>query len=158
MRCLNLTFLHYVCVVAEYWFTKSNTTYHTWSLVVTKYPAYVVKLSNVMILSLICDLIPNCQHPPDILCMHSAVLIDAILRNGGTTAPETDHVPPPAGWRDEDITNDEQRNTGGDEKKSYTEDQRQGVQRCLLHVLYYLDSFQSRWFYMFLSKLGFTVN
>lgn len=57
------------------------------------------------------------------------VLIDAILRNGGTTAPETDHVPPPAGWRDEDITNDEQRNTAGDEKKSYTEDQRQGVHR-----------------------------
>lgn len=61
MRCLNLTFLHYVCVVAEYWSTKSNTTY-TWNLVVTKYPAYVVKFSNVMILSLICDLILNCQH------------------------------------------------------------------------------------------------
>lgn len=90
--------------------------------------------------------------------MQSTVLIDAILRNGGTTAPETDHVPPPAGWRDEDMANDEQRNTAGDEKKSYTEDQRQGVHRCLLHVLYYLDSFPGMAFYTFLSRLGFSVN
>lgn len=77
------------------------------------------------------------------MCVQSAVLIDAILRNGGATAPETDHVPPPAGWRDEDVTNDEQRNAAGDEKKSYTEDQRQGVHRCSLHVFYYHDTFQS---------------
>lgn len=75
--------------------------------------------------------------------MQSAVLIDAILRNGGTTGPETDHVPPPAGWRDEDITKDEPRNTASDEKKSYTEDQRQGVHRCSLHVFSCLDSLKS---------------
>uniref|UniRef100_A0A8D3DF13 J domain-containing protein n=1 Tax=Scophthalmus maximus TaxID=52904 RepID=A0A8D3DF13_SCOMX len=54
------------------------------------------------------------------------VLIDAIVRNGGTAAPEANHVPPPSGWRDEDIRNSE---VSGDEKKSYTEDQRQGVLR-----------------------------
>lgn len=59
-----------------------------------------------------------------------AVLIDAIVRNGGTAAPEANHVPPPAGWRDEDIGNNETCNTPGDEKKSYTEEQRQGVLRC----------------------------
>ncbi|XP_060941520.1 dnaJ homolog subfamily C member 18 [Limanda limanda] len=54
------------------------------------------------------------------------VLIDAIVRNGSSEAPETNHVPPPSGWRDEDIRNGE---TSGDEKKTYTEDQRQGVLR-----------------------------
>ncbi|TKS83017.1 DnaJ -like protein subfamily B member 14 [Collichthys lucidus] len=57
------------------------------------------------------------------------VLIDAILRNGGTSASEANHVPPPAGWRDEDIGHSETSNASGDEKKSYTEDQRQGVLR-----------------------------
>ncbi|KAG8008584.1 DnaJ-like protein subfamily B member 14 [Nibea albiflora] len=57
------------------------------------------------------------------------VLIDAILRNGGSTASEANHVPPPAGWRDEDTGHNETSNASGDEKKSYTEDQRQGVLR-----------------------------
>ncbi|XP_025766654.1 dnaJ homolog subfamily C member 18 isoform X2 [Oreochromis niloticus] len=57
------------------------------------------------------------------------VLIDAILRNGGGAAPETNHVPPPTGWRDEDIGTSETNNASGDEKKSYTEEQRQGVLR-----------------------------
>ncbi|KAL6098582.1 dnajc18 [Pungitius sinensis] len=57
------------------------------------------------------------------------VLIDAILRNGGTTAPQADHVPPPTGWGDEDFRSNGTRNVVGDEKKSYTEDQRQGVLR-----------------------------
>lgn len=57
------------------------------------------------------------------------VLIDAIVRNGGTAAPEANHVPPPTGWRDEDIRNNETSNAGADEKKSYTEEQRQGVLR-----------------------------
>lgn len=57
------------------------------------------------------------------------VLIDAIARNGGTAAPETNHVPPPTGWRDEDIGNNQTSHASGDEKKSYTEDQRQGVHR-----------------------------
>lgn len=58
------------------------------------------------------------------------VLIDAIVRNGGTAAPEANHVPPPTGWRDEDIGRNEKSNASGDEKKSYTEEQRQGVLRC----------------------------
>lgn len=58
------------------------------------------------------------------------VLIDAIVRNGGTAAPEANHVPPPTGWRDEDIRNSETSNASVDEKKSYTEEQRQGVLRC----------------------------
>lgn len=58
-----------------------------------------------------------------------AVLIDAILRNGGTAAPQADHVPPPSGWADEDFRSNGTRNVVGDEKKSYTEDQRQGVLR-----------------------------
>lgn len=58
------------------------------------------------------------------------MLIDAILRNGGTSASEANHVPPPTGWRDEDIGHSETSNASGDEKKSYTEDQRQGVLRC----------------------------
>lgn len=60
-----------------------------------------------------------------------AVLIDAIARNGSTAAPEANHVPPPSGWRDEDIRSHETSNASGDERKSYTEDQRQGVLRCL---------------------------
>lgn len=58
----------------------------------------------------------------------AAVLIDAILRNSGA-APESNHVPPPAGWRDEDATEPETNHTRAEEKKSYSEDQRQGVLR-----------------------------
>ncbi|KAM9729378.1 dnaJ homolog subfamily C member 18 [Menidia menidia] len=57
------------------------------------------------------------------------VLIDAIQRNGGSAFPEANHVPPPTGWRDEDIGNQESSHVHGDEKKTYTEDQRQGVFR-----------------------------
>ncbi|KAM3601091.1 uncharacterized protein V6R79_007540 [Siganus canaliculatus] len=57
------------------------------------------------------------------------VLIDAIVRNGSSAAPEANHVPPPKGWRDGDLGNSETSNTSTDEKKSYTEDQRQGVLR-----------------------------
>ncbi|XP_053703073.1 dnaJ homolog subfamily C member 18 [Synchiropus splendidus] len=57
------------------------------------------------------------------------VLIDAIVRDGGAAAPDTNHVPPPAGWRDEDIQNNESTHMNGHENKSYTEDQRQGVLR-----------------------------
>ncbi|KAG7217301.1 hypothetical protein INR49_027845 [Caranx melampygus] len=57
------------------------------------------------------------------------VLIDAITKNGGSAAPEANHVPPPTGWRDEDIGNGETGNTASssDDKKSYTDEQRQGV-------------------------------
>lgn len=58
-----------------------------------------------------------------------AVLIDAIVRNGDTAAPQANHVPPPTGWADEDIRSNETSNVGGEEKKSYTEEQRQGVLR-----------------------------
>lgn len=61
-----------------------------------------------------------------------AVLIDAITRNGASAPPQTNHVPPPSGWRDEDIRSSETSNASGDDKKSYTEDQRQGVLRCPL--------------------------
>ncbi|KAG7516822.1 hypothetical protein JOB18_041212 [Solea senegalensis] len=54
------------------------------------------------------------------------VLIDAIVKNGGSARSEANHVPPPAGWRDEDMKNGE---ASGDEKKSYSEEQRQGVLR-----------------------------
>ncbi|MEQ2217243.1 hypothetical protein XENOCAPTIV_000653 [Xenoophorus captivus] len=57
------------------------------------------------------------------------VLIEAILRNGGSASPEANHVPPPTGWRDEDVGNQETRNANCDEKKTYTEEQRQGVFR-----------------------------
>uniref|UniRef100_A0A3Q4BSY9 J domain-containing protein n=1 Tax=Mola mola TaxID=94237 RepID=A0A3Q4BSY9_MOLML len=57
------------------------------------------------------------------------VLIDAIVRSGGTAAPEANHVPPPPGWRDEDIGNGETCGASADEKKSYTEEQRQSVLR-----------------------------
>uniref|UniRef100_A0A3Q2PM61 DnaJ (Hsp40) homolog, subfamily C, member 18 n=1 Tax=Fundulus heteroclitus TaxID=8078 RepID=A0A3Q2PM61_FUNHE len=57
------------------------------------------------------------------------VLIDAIVRNGGSAPPESNHVPPPTGWRDEDLGNQEMRNVHHDEKKTYTEEQRQGVSR-----------------------------
>lgn len=74
-----------------------------------------------------------------------AVLIDAIVRNGGTAAPEANHVPPPTGWRDEDIGNHETSNAGGDEKKSYTEDQRQGVHRCTQCLHHFYMSFSHCW-------------
>ncbi|XP_028322176.1 dnaJ homolog subfamily C member 18 [Gouania willdenowi] len=57
------------------------------------------------------------------------VLIDAIQRNGSSVNPETNHIPPPAGWRDEDMEHHETNNTNSDERKSYTEDQRHGVLR-----------------------------
>ena len=31
------------------------------------------------------------------------VLIDAIVRNGSSAAPESNNVPPPRGWRNEDL-------------------------------------------------------
>lgn len=58
------------------------------------------------------------------------MLIDAILRNGSSAAPEANRVPPPTGWRDEDIKHNEASNAGGDDKKSYTEEQQQSVLRC----------------------------
>lgn len=68
--------------------------------------------------------------PVIVFCVF-AVLIDAIVRNGGTTPnSETNHVPPPTGWRDEDFGNNETSNSSSDDKKSYTEDQRQAVLRC----------------------------
>lgn len=79
-------------------------------------------LSSLFSLYLDFQLIVNC-------CCCFVVLIDAILRNGGGAAPETNHVPPPTGWRDEDIGTSETNNASGDEKKSYTEEQRQGVLR-----------------------------
>ncbi|XP_056267611.1 dnaJ homolog subfamily C member 18 [Pseudoliparis swirei] len=58
------------------------------------------------------------------------VLIDAIVRNGGgTAAPQADHVPPPAGWRDGHAGNEDAGNVGAEDKKSFTEEQRQGVLR-----------------------------
>ncbi|XP_029030000.1 dnaJ homolog subfamily C member 18 [Betta splendens] len=57
------------------------------------------------------------------------VLIDAITRNGASAPPQTNHVPPPSGWRDEDIRTGEPSSTSADDKKSYSEDQRQGVLR-----------------------------
>ncbi|XP_056449782.1 dnaJ homolog subfamily C member 18-like [Gadus chalcogrammus] len=64
------------------------------------------------------------------------VLIDAILRNGFTGSPPEDQVPPPSGWRDQDFGARDGEGGGGggggvsgDEKKSYTEEQRQGVHR-----------------------------
>lgn len=61
----------------------------------------------------------------------SSVLIDAILQNEDTAAAEANHVPPPSGWRDEDVRNGD---ASGDEKKSFTEEQRQGVLRWLIPV------------------------
>ncbi|KAF7697200.1 hypothetical protein HF521_005618 [Silurus meridionalis] len=71
------------------------------------------------------------------------VLIDAIVKNGSAAAPETERTnTPPPGWRNSDIPirRQHQRNSTGvtgeapsDDKKSYTEEQRQGVlriQRC----------------------------
>ncbi|XP_046899180.1 dnaJ homolog subfamily C member 18 [Hypomesus transpacificus] len=61
------------------------------------------------------------------------VLIDAIVRNGSSAAPESNNVPPPRGWRNEDLgegRGGEEGSAGSSEdKKSYTEEQRQGVFR-----------------------------
>ncbi|XP_077597404.1 dnaJ homolog subfamily C member 18 [Stigmatopora nigra] len=57
------------------------------------------------------------------------VLIDAMVKNGSYAAPEANHVPPPKGWRDDDFGSAENKPANGDDKKSYTEDQRQGVSR-----------------------------
>lgn len=60
-----------------------------------------------------------------------AVLIDAIVKNGSSTSAGADYMPPPPGWRDEDIgSSDGTFGTSSDEKKTYTEEQRQGVARC----------------------------
>lgn len=67
------------------------------------------------------------------------VLIDAIVKNGSSAAPETERTyTPPPGWRnmDEDIPSRRQQRSGTDEapkddKKSYTEEQRQGVLRFI---------------------------
>ncbi|XP_061660386.1 dnaJ homolog subfamily C member 18 isoform X4 [Syngnathoides biaculeatus] len=56
-------------------------------------------------------------------------LIDAIVKNGSNAAPEANHVPPPRGWRDEDFGSAEKSQVSGDSRKSYTEEQRQGVHR-----------------------------
>ncbi|KAK3555811.1 hypothetical protein QTP86_029060 [Hemibagrus guttatus] len=73
------------------------------------------------------------------------VLIDAIVKNGSAAAPETERMyTPPPGWRntDDEISSRRQHqrySTGdadeipSDDKKSFTEEQRQGVlriQRC----------------------------
>ncbi|XP_029557292.1 dnaJ homolog subfamily C member 18 [Salmo trutta] len=59
------------------------------------------------------------------------VLIDAIVRNGSSAAPEEPHIPPPRGFRsnEEDGDREEARKGANEEKKTYTEDQRQGVLR-----------------------------
>lgn len=66
-----------------------------------------------------------------------AVLIDAIVKNGSSASPGADHVPPPPGWRDEDIGRSETFNTSSDEKKTYSEEQRQGVSRCTTFTLFH---------------------
>ncbi|XP_036823486.1 dnaJ homolog subfamily B member 14 isoform X3 [Oncorhynchus mykiss] len=59
------------------------------------------------------------------------VLIDAIVRNGSSAAPEEPHIPPPRGFRsnEEDGDGEEARRGASEEKQTYTEDQRQGVFR-----------------------------
>ncbi|XP_024862083.1 dnaJ homolog subfamily C member 18 isoform X2 [Kryptolebias marmoratus] len=57
------------------------------------------------------------------------VLIDAIQKNGGGAPSEANHVPPPSGWRDEDVGQQETSSDASDEKKTYTEEQRQSVLR-----------------------------
>jgi hypothetical protein len=61
------------------------------------------------------------------------VLIDAIVRNGSSAAPEEPHIPPPRGFRsnEEDRDGEEARRGASEEKQTYTEDQRQGVFRYL---------------------------
>lgn len=65
------------------------------------------------------------------------MLIDAIVKNGSSASPGADHVPPPPGWRDEDIGRSETFNTSSDEKKTYTEEQRHGVSRCKMFTLFH---------------------
>lgn len=66
------------------------------------------------------------------------VLIDAILRSGDFPDSESNHVPPPSGWRDEDFRHNETTsrnnvnhtsNSGSEDKNNYTEEQRQSVLR-----------------------------
>lgn len=64
-----------------------------------------------------------------------AVLIEAIVKNGSSTSAGADHIHPPPGWRDEDIGRSETVNTSSDEKKTYTEEQRQGVTRCKIFYI-----------------------
>lgn len=71
----------------------------------------------------------------------SLVLIDAIVKNGGPVPPEEERTfTPPPGWRNSKLSengsalhqrpNLHERGEGsGDDKKSYTEEQRQGVLR-----------------------------
>lgn len=67
-----------------------------------------------------------------------AVLIDAIVKNGSSASARADHVPPPPGWRDEDIGRSETF-VSSDEKKTYTEEQRQGVTRCKICTLFHYN-------------------
>lgn len=68
-----------------------------------------------------------------------AVLIDAIVKNGSAASAGADYMPPPPGWRDEDIGSSETTfSTSSDEKKTYTEEQRQGVARCNTFILFHL--------------------
>ncbi|XP_034034349.1 dnaJ homolog subfamily C member 18 [Thalassophryne amazonica] len=57
------------------------------------------------------------------------VLIDTILKDREAASTEENHIPPPTGWRDEGFGRNDTHSAGGEEKKSYTEDQRQGVLR-----------------------------
>lgn len=70
-----------------------------------------------------------------------AVLIDAIVKNGSAASAGADYMPPPPGWRDEDIGSSETTfSTSSDEKKTeYTEEQRQGVARCNMFILFHLN-------------------
>lgn len=88
------------------------------------------------------DLRLSITHDSVFCLLHSslfiiAVLIDAIVKNGSSASAGADHVPPPPGWRDEDIGRSERFNTSSDEKKTYTEEQRQGVTRCEICTLFH---------------------
>lgn len=73
-----------------------------------------------------------------LVCNISLVLIDAIVKNGGPVPPEERTYTPPPGWRNTDENGSaphqqpdlrERGEGSGDDKKSYTEEQRQGVLR-----------------------------
>ncbi|KAL0993957.1 hypothetical protein UPYG_G00116070 [Umbra pygmaea] len=58
------------------------------------------------------------------------VLIDAIVRNGSSAATEDSTVPPEHGFRSNNVDGGQETCRGSnDEKKTYSEDQRQGVLR-----------------------------
>ncbi|XP_037124920.1 dnaJ homolog subfamily C member 18 isoform X2 [Syngnathus acus] len=58
-----------------------------------------------------------------------SLLIDALIKNGSNAAPGANYVPPPKGWRDEDCGSAARSQVNSDDRKSYTEEQRQGVHR-----------------------------